>query len=149
MLAVAYLALGWAVVAGEPDDDYVRLYRQLQQADELFESGRADEARKEFLAARDALVQVTRTLALSRELAVSRQDTAVRETENRRLRTELGEVQRQLTVARAAPVPSTSPAPDVERLRTIEQERDELRLKLDGVLRKLLEGQRSVKPGAS
>ena len=58
MLAVAYLALGWAVVAGEPDDDYVRLYRQLQQADELLESGRADEARKEFLAARDALVQV-------------------------------------------------------------------------------------------
>ena len=58
MLAVAYLALGLAVVAGEPDDDYVRLYRQLQQADELLESGRADEARKEFLAARDALVHL-------------------------------------------------------------------------------------------
>jgi tetratricopeptide (TPR) repeat protein len=272
---VVGLTLVLAVVAGEPDDDYVRLYRQWQQANGLLEDGQADEARREFLAVQEALLRMRTNYpawnpqvvefrlrelaqklvalpaqatlgdaqskapteldllrqgiqdlererdvlqaklrealaarpaavdplelakaeerikaqqeeierlktglkkddqptdtsanregnesaqqalarawrelaaqgdrmekeALRRELASARVDRMTLEAEIRTLRVDLAEARQQLDRARAAPVRTVSANTDPDRLRALEQERNELRLQLDGITRELL-----------
>jgi Flp pilus assembly protein TadD len=54
-IAAAVLAAGLAVLADGTDDDYVRIYNQIQQADLFAQSGRANQARQRYQEAREAL----------------------------------------------------------------------------------------------
>jgi Flp pilus assembly protein TadD len=282
-----YVLLGvwvtWALQlpGAAPDDDYVRLYRQLQQADQLLDSGQQAEAEREFVAVRDALLQLrtnypawnpqvvefrlrylaqrlttmapqspaaaaeptpsgeldllrrrvrdlevdrdvlqaklrealaarpaaldprelanaeeriktqqkqiealqvrpdpgdapgvtltnraktresapspresatqreaalsAQTVALSQELAASRRDQAALEVENRTLHLQLNTTQQQLALARELPLHAGDAPSQAERVRMLEQEREEFAAKLDSVTRKLLESQISAR----
>lgn len=54
-IAAAVLAAGLAVLADGTDDEYVRIYNQIQQADLFAQSGRANQARERYHKAREAL----------------------------------------------------------------------------------------------
>jgi cytochrome c-type biogenesis protein CcmH/NrfG len=121
-LAVAWLVLCVAVLAEGPDDEYVRLYRQLQRADELLASKQADAARREFLSVREALVRM--------QTNFPGWNPQVVEFRLRYVSERLGE-----TTSQQAPAANPGPMPDELdllrlRLRESELDRDGLQAKL-------------------
>ena len=54
-IAPAVLAASLAVLADSTDDEYVRIYNQIQQGDEFAQGGRGSQARQRYQAAHEAL----------------------------------------------------------------------------------------------
>ena len=66
-----WLALAGAVLAGGPDDDYIAIYSQIQQADTLQKGGQLREAAAAYLHARDALEKLHADFPASNTAAVA------------------------------------------------------------------------------
>jgi hypothetical protein len=65
------LALAGTLLAGGPDDDYIAIYSQIQQADTMQKSGQLREAATEYLHARDALQKLHADFPNSNAAAVN------------------------------------------------------------------------------
>jgi len=65
------LALAGAVLAGGPDDDYIAIYTQIQQAEALQKGGQMREAATAYLHARDALEKLHADFPASNTAAVA------------------------------------------------------------------------------
>ncbi|MGA2557613.1 MAG: tetratricopeptide repeat protein, partial [Verrucomicrobiota bacterium] len=66
-----WLALAGAVLAGGPDDDYIAIYSQIQQAEALQKGGQMREAAAAYLHARDALEKLHADFPASNTAAVA------------------------------------------------------------------------------
>ena len=66
-----WLALAGAVLAGGPDDDYIAIYSQIQQADTLQKGGQLREAAAAYLHAREALEKLHADFPASNTAAVA------------------------------------------------------------------------------
>src|SRR6185295_17375159 len=138
LFGVLLLLLRFDVRAGEPEDQYVRIYNLIQAADAFVEAGQPERARQNYLEAKEGLKGLQKSNATWNEKVVRFRLNYVEQKLNKLAAESKPETQREVPQPSVRSTPADESADQIKRLqeqlRQLSADRDLLQLRLKEAL---------------